>query len=505
MKKLTLVMYCLFTVAFLSAQQPISQNLFGVSAWFIDVNTTNTLSVASSFGNKIADVKSSGVKFVRIGGIGPNYRPLYDIHPTSFTLTGTSRLEVLINLIRANGMEPIVEVGFNPACPSFTPLGGLSMAQQASLAGELVDRFNNPTTGIYKTNPIRHWILANEPDLPIGSCANPQGMSFGAQTDAINIANYVKAFSTAMKDKFSFPPFLVITGPELASYGNDKTLCGPNYCNPSQKIMDDLVNLPGNANSITGTILTGSATGQYFIDVLSFHYYANYSAGNSAGVIADPSAALNGFRGNVINDGLPFNNLNGLKEMIANNSTGRTSTPGPAQLKIACTEFNLQNEEKITQDETTLAGYTSMVNGVGCRSFLGGQWMAEVFSEAMSNNLEYMNLWSVQEGSLSCQEGKGYISNCGTGTKLSEYWHYWMLANNFKGTAYTGTTNIANVKAFAAKSGDRVAVMILNQTGTNYTFGVKLDAPAVNGTLKVDFNIPGISTHSTNNNWIRIK
>lgn len=489
MKKNILLLLFLVLVI-VSNSQPISKNLFGLNAWYINTATTNSTNVPANFGANISNVKKSGAKLVRIGGGAVNFKPLYDFDQVTLAITNTDRLEILINMIRNNGMEPIVQVGFNPVCSTFGTLGGKSQADQATVAANLVDRLNNPSTGKYKSEPIINFIISNEPDFPIGNCSTlPTGFNYTVQTSgATLISSYIKEFSAAMKHK---APFIKIIGPELAQFGNDKTTNGQgNYYNTSNKIMDDLVSNPTNVYSIMGSIPTGTnnAGGQYYIDVLSFHYYPLYATDNSTAVIADPSKLLNGFKGNVIDDGNTGNTNKGLKEMINTNSTGRTLSSGTNQIKLGCTEFNLLNTETTYTENINYAG---MVNGAGSRSFLGGQWLSEVFSQAMQNNLEFMNLWSVQEG--DCTDGLGYVSNCNSGTKLSAYWHYWMMANNFSGTAFTGTTNVNNVKAFGAKSGDRVAIMLLNQTTTDYDFAVKLNGSASIGTLKVDFGMPNLT------------
>ena len=286
-------------------------------------------------------------------------------------------------------------------------------------------------------------------------------MDLSLQTSAAIIASYIREFATKMKDKDNT---IKIIGPELAKYGNDNlTDGGGTYYNPSNKIMDDLINNPANASSITGTITSGNGTGKYYIDYVSFHYYPDPPSRSA--VIADPSNTQNGFYGNVRNDGVS-NQWKGLAEMIVNNSTGRALT-GSTALGIACTEFNLDNNN-ISNDESSPTGYANMVKDEDYRSFLGGQWMAEVLGQAMNSGIQFMCPWSVQEGSPGCDGGMGYISACGgSNAKRPTYWHYKMIAENFAGTFLTNlyTSNGANHKAFAYKNTttSELGVIVINQ------------------------------------------
>jgi hypothetical protein len=123
-----------------------------------------------------------------------------------------------------------------------------------------------------------------------------------------------------------------------------------------------------------------------------------------------------------------------------------------------------------------------MIKGIGNRSFLAGQWVAEMFSVAMSTYdfnpiteineswVEFMNFWSSQEG-LDCFGGKGYIgsSNC-TSVKRPTYYHYNFLASHFQGLYKSGDVSSISsnmIKSFGAKSDCGISVMIMNQDITN--------------------------------------
>jgi hypothetical protein len=103
------------------------------------------------------------------------------------------------------------------------------------------------------------------------------------------------------------------------------------------------------------------------------------------------------------------------------------------------------------------------------------------------NGLEFMAFWSVKEGDPQL----GYIAS--DGTKLPTYYHYQMLAQNFRGV-YAPATSVKvhglddpNVKAFGAKDVDQIVVMLLNEQQTPalpLTYTVRLDTLPITGALE---------------------
>lgn len=449
------------------SQIPISPTLFGQNAWYIDINDNNASTFSSGFDSHLSDVAQSGVKYVRIGGIGVNFSPLYS-WGSGYSITSVTqvqRLKHLIDAIRTNSMEPVIQVGYDPLTPSpcasaVGPLGGISLSNQALIAGNLVKFLNDPSTGIYSTRPIVYWVIANEPDHAY-SCSSSNLGGYGwnggtstatVQAHANTIATYIKAFSTQMK---LADPTIKIIGPELSAFGNDNYM----LYNPVNHIMDELVTAPTYSNSIMGQI---PSTTNYYIDILSFHHYPNYNISTRADVISEPGTmAADGFRSDLIATGF---GKKGVVDMITGNSTLRSVS----NLSVACTEFNLLVNNGI--DESS--NYSGLLNGLDNRSFIAGQWMADIFSQAMNATtsgsggkswVSMMNLWSVEEGNPPCTTGLGYISGCVANRKRSEYWHYWMLARNFKGNFYMGNSTLSNVKVFTSTNCDQIAVMLLNE------------------------------------------
>jgi hypothetical protein len=99
-----------------------------------------------------------------------------------------------------------------------------------------------------------------------------------------------------------------------------------------------------------------------------------------------------------------------------------------------------------------------------------------------------MNVWSVVEGN-NTELNIGYIDPT-TGNKKPAYYHFQMMAANFKGNFAAATTNQANVKAFASQTSQYTTVMILNQDlSNNYNFTVRLNNSTVGGNNALKINV----------------
>jgi hypothetical protein len=483
--------------------------------WYIDVTATSYNTTAIS--NLLTEVANSGVKYVRIGGIDPNFYPLYSWN-TDLSINSNSlitKLVDLVNLIHSKGMEPIIQVGYNPptssGCTSVGLLAGKTLDEQSTIAGNLVARVNKYK---YPHHPVKYWIIANEPDLPTDCDDNVNdgdglgGFGYKSQnttTEAANIAGYIKEFSRKMKNA---DKDIMIVGPEVTTFSYDSYYstgsCG-GYCNPMNQIMSELVSSSG-TNSIMGTIpattgtTTNAASGKYYIDVLSFHFYPSVTG--RADVINNPTTTANyfNFTASVADDGNSANTSRGLLELV--NASGRTIS----NLKLACTEFNILTNNGINESSNP----SGVFNGYDNRSFIAGQWLAEILAQGMSFGsggepwMQFMNFWSMKEG--GCTDGMGYISNCGTsGTKRSTYHHFEMVAENFEGVYYAGNHNMGtNVKAFGSQGNSRLVVMVMNQddpavVSTPKTFALKFDNinPSSGYYVKMNFASPPTSPSGT--------
>jgi alpha-L-arabinofuranosidase len=297
---------------------------------------------------------------------------------------------------------------------------------------------------------VKYWSIGNEPDLKYSGF------------DAADVAEYVRRFSRAMKEA---DPTIKIVAPETSWF---------QWTN----FLDPLTN--GGANDITGR---DNSTSPWWVDVISFHAYPY---GNS---FPDRNGVISATTG-------ISNNLQTLKNRIAQRNTalGRT---GDNALTIAITETNI-NFDNPSNDN---------IDGVGGVSFLGGQFWADLLGVAMQHGVDFVNFWSVIEGGNVAQD-KGYL--CNKPAELGHEWahpsyhHFKMMAEHFRGNALlpvapaTQFDNQTNVKTYAAKDTDQVAVILINQDGaTDFSYAVSLNGSASGGTLQVNIPANISATQST--------
>ncbi len=395
--------------------QVISNHFFGENAWMPDTIGDYQACkeppciLNGKLHKQWGNIKNSGTSIVRFGGIAPDKNM-----PTNYQYIK------MIDSIRANGMEPIMQVPF---------YNNRYTAQQAA---DIV-KFINVT----KNEKIKYWIIANEPDL---------GYSY---TTSAQIAQYFRPFASAMK---AIDPSILIIGPEISSF--------------NQTIMNGLTT-PNGPDDITGK----DASGNYYLDVISFHTYPFNGSQTRAQVVSKLTAPYS------LNDNLIYLNTRVAACNIAHNRTG------VALLKTAITEANINWQNSASDN----------LSGVGANSFIGGQFIAEMMGIGMKNSVDFINIWSVVEGN-STVSNVGFI-DATTYNKKPSFFHFKLLAENFKGNYVNGITNQSNVKSFGSQDAQQVSVLILNEDQTNnYNFTVRLnnDKANVNNALIININA-GIS------------
>ncbi|HEV7517165.1 MAG TPA: fibronectin type III domain-containing protein, partial [Thermoanaerobaculia bacterium] len=279
---------------------------------------------------------------------------------------------------------------------------------------------------------VKYWVIGNEPDL--------SGGGYG-YTTAAQVAGYFKPFASAMK---AVDPSIKIIGPETAWY--DGT------------IINGLTSCDGGADDITGT----DANGNYYVDILSFHIYP-FSGAQTRSQVISKLMESGGF-----ND-----DLGTLQSRLAacNSYHGRT---GGNVLQMAVTEANVDYQNPSGDS----------VTGLGAKSFVGGQFWAELMGIAMQRGVDLVTFWSTIEGSEL-----GYLSGDGT-TLRPSYYHFQMMAQNFRGNSVTATDNQTNVKTFSAEDVDQIVVMLMNQDqSSSFNYTVRLDTGTVSGTNPLKINV----------------
>lgn len=296
----------------------------------------------------------------------------------------------------------------------------------ASEAAQLVQYIN-----ITKQRNIKYWIIANEPDLEYG------------YTSASQIAPYIKAYASAMK---AVDPTILTVGPETSWYHNN--------------IITGLTT-PNGPYDITGK----DANNRYYIDILSFHQYAFNGTQTRAAMITK-----------LMSSGGYNDDINDLKTRLAscNSVHGRT---GNNAIKIAITEANV-NYQNSSSDN---------LYGTGVNSFIGGQFVAEMYGIGMKNGVSFINMWSVVEGNTTALN-IGYVD--GQGNKKPAYYHFQMMAQNFSGNYISSTSSQANVKVFSSQNSQSTTVMLMNEDlSSNYNFTVRLNTAGISGTSALKVNV----------------
>lgn len=400
--QLSLLIPSLFFVANEGFSQIISNHYFGQNAWM--PNAIGSVVLNGKLDQHWGDIKNSKATLIRYGGITCDKNM-----PTN------AQYISIIDSIRANGMEPIIQVPFN------------NYQFNAQQAAAIVTYIN-----ITKARNIKYWIIGNEPNLVY------------SYTTSSQIATYYKSFSSAMKN---VDPSILIVGPEIAWF--------------DQSIINGLTT-PGGPDDITGK----DAAGRYYLDVFSFHTYPFNGTQTREQVISKLTAPSQ------LQDNLIY-----LNSRIATCNSFHNRT-GTSKIKTAITEANVNWQNNLSDN----------LNGLGANSFIGGQFVAEMMCIGLKYGLDFFNLWSVIEGN-STPLNIGYLDRS-TGAKKPLYYHFKLLAENFKGNYVDAVTNQNNVKSYGSQNSQQVSVLIMNQDlAANYNYKIRLNASPIVGTTILKINI----------------
>lgn len=191
--------------------------------------------------------------------------------------------------------------------------------------------------------------------------------------------------------------------------------------------------LCGGRLDITGLKQNGS----WLIDGFSYHKYPN-------GMVFQ--------RDNVIFSG-PETILNMTKKLVemmekADKKHNRT---GEAKLMWALTEVNV-----------TYANPDREISGYGNPSFLGGQFLAEIFGIGMQYGAFTINPWCISETDAVSTDF-GYLGLPREFYPRSSYYHMQMMAENMIGEYMSTSDNHKYVKTIGSKSKNHICVMVMNQ------------------------------------------
>lgn len=305
---------------------------------------------------------------------------------------------------------------------------------------------------VTKGRNVKYWIIGNEPNL-----AYPDGSGHGFSASNYS---YIKHYAAAMKRVDST---IKIIAPEISQFQYD--------------LMNDLLNH-------TTYKISGQVPGHtyYYVDYMSFHYYGfgNSTQTNYYQVfnkLYEPWNRTNPSLWKYWKD--LHHCIDTLNDFLATANSSRINS----KIKIAITEMNLNGGGQPNNN----------FNGLFASGFVAGQVWAEAMSIAMKDSVEIFQPWSTIEGNNDSYDIGFLFGN--NSAKKSTYYHVQQLAENFSGNYCQGSTNQTYLKAFAAKSGDKVAVMIMNQDSTttfnNYTVYLDWNATTSGTYVKLDAGLTG--------------
>ena len=190
--------------------------------------------------------------------------------------------------------------------------------------------------------------------------------------------------------------------------------------------------------------------GAWLIDGFNFHRYPN---GREFG------------RDDVVFSG-PENILAQTKllKQIMEEADKKHNRIGEAKLMWGLSEVNV-----------TYANPDREISGYGNTSFLGGQFMAEIYGIGMQFGAFSVNPWCISETDAVSTDF-GYLGLPREFYPRSSYYHTQMMAENMKGIFVTTSDNQKYVKTIASKSEDQIAILIMNQDQTtDFDFDIILN------------------------------
>lgn len=278
--------------------------------------------------------------------------------------------------------------------------------------------------------PVRYWSIGNEPMLH-------DKMSAGeVHAYLLRIATALRAADPSIKILISDEAWL-----RLPLY---EALCGGSL-------------------DLTGR----DAAGRWLIDGFTFHSYPNGEKFTRQDVVV---TGVQKIRGDVAK-------LVALLDR-ANLQHGRT---GDARLRWALTEVNV-----------TYANPDRDVEGIGNPSFLGGQFLAEVFGIGLEYGALTVAPWCLNETD-AVKTDFGFLGLPPDFSPRSSYYHTQMMSRHLKGRFMKTVSSDPLVKIIGTRTDDGIAVLVMNQdqaAGRLLTLSLSLG----DASWQADAGLPGALT-----------
>lgn len=266
-----------------------------------------------------------------------------------------------------------------------------------------------------KRKPVLYWSIGNEPLLRVRD--NRETMLKELEV----VYKYLTRLAPAMKAVDPTLKILVFDG------------CGLPVGNTEKLNYEAYEALCGGRLDITGK----DKNGHWMVDGINFHNYPNRLDYSRDHLIFSSTHMIRQCTEQLL----------GLIEK-ANEKHGRT---GGARLMWGLTEINVN------------AGNPSReVAGIGCPSFLGGQFIAEIYGIGMENGAFTVAPWCISETDR-VRTDFGYLGLPSEFYPRSSYYHTQMMALNMKGEFLPTKSNNSYVKTIGSTSDDEICVMILNR------------------------------------------
>jgi len=386
-------LFCLIQTSF---GQSISPYLIGNNYWYPGGNTAALMAQGK-------EMQTAGFKFIRIGGFGAN-------------TYSNANLITYIDAIRGMGAEPQLQVPYNKT------------DQQVK---DLITYIN-----VTMKRNVKYWSIGNEPDH-----------DGGGHQSVITVEQYTKRISSALK---SIDPTIKVIAFELAGYNQnydtdynlqkdyylaDGVTKNPNYIGYGYHFWNRLL---GGSGDCTGK----DANGNYYIDIVSWHYYG----------WNDQTQTV----------------IDRMDDMVSRLNTLNTKRPdSPIQWMMGEINTHWDNTKATTDGKVW--------------SFRAGQAYADVYGAAMQRKAFSIAFWSIYEG----KDDQYGVTDRGfndlslfdkDNTPRSNYWHSLMLGQNMRANYAVSTDNYTSIKTVAMKDENGVSVMVMNSNTTaTFPYSLKLD------------------------------
>lgn len=512
----------LFTIVFsytlCGTAQIINTSIFGQNA-----NLTDTIGVNTNTGGHLEEFWNTGnpsqnfifqsnAKQMRYGGILVELNCKIDGNvgnnpPSNIDKTIADYIRKVL-VMQDNGITPMLTLpllfGANE------PITTLSLS--ASQVALLVKGVNDGLKAKGRTI-CTHWIYSNEPEHGGLNSINKPIHGYDSVDAGVKIHAYIQAYYNSVKSVWAANQTawgidttqIKFVGPELYSFDNYNH--GTGMEPGADSLIDQLTGI--NTSHGNNNILP-------FLSSFSFHYYPFGDEGadtsQSGFHSGDFVKATDTNLVNILTTPVWIANHNYQTSPLANQldylngiiTNYNSTVPAYKKVRVAITEANLCYKNDVHNTSGVAKAADLSATGTSANGQMGGQFWAELLSLCMQKGVD-INYWSSVEGdpSDSFSTDIGFLSGNDTslGRKKPSFYHFKMLADNFRGTYHGGGYNQNSasptptfpkgIKTFASAEAAGFHIMILNENDALYDFHINFDSSGTNvsGSLTLDLKI----------------